>query len=107
MKKIEVSDIIDFLRRVLDNDLKYITVGKHQHSISVGYKLSDNLEQLRIEIFSSSILSFDKYISLDINIDENQRLELMYYSNKILNKKMEESYKLIDNLYRCKNSSDF
>lgn len=106
MKKIEVPDIIDFLRRVLDNTLEDITVSKYIYSISICYKENDNNKTIRIEIHhgeSPYIHYYDKYICMDFDITESEKLDLMFYANKIFDKKMEDSYSFIDSKYRIKN----
>lgn len=107
-KKIEISDIIDFLRRALDNTLEYITVSKYIYSIAICYKENDNDKMIRIEIHhrkdSSYVHYFDKHICIDFDITtESQKLDLMFYANKILDRKMEESYNFIDTKFRTKN----
>jgi len=105
MKKIEVTDIIDFLRRVLDNTLEDITVSKYSYSIAICYKENDNNKTIRIEIDtreSPYIHYYDKYICMDFDITESEKLDLMFYANKIANKKMEDSYSFIDSKYRTK-----
>lgn len=103
MKKIKVIDIIDFLRRVLDNTLEDITVSKYTYSIAICYKENDNNKIIRIEINykeSPYIHYCDKYICMDFNITESEKLDLMFYANKIFDKKMEDSYSFIDSKYR-------
>ena len=100
MKKIEISTIVDFLRRILESgDFDKVQAKDDRYFKSIYYIVGEN-EYISIYIGDDYISYSDKYIGKDIECTEEDRLDLLFYFNKIFGKKEELAFNNIDKAFR-------
>lgn len=102
MKTIETSTIIDFLRRILEsNNLDKIQARDEKYFKSIYYCISED-NYLWIHLGEDCLSYNDKHICKDLELEEKERNEYLYFFNKIFEKKEEQSFNSLDKLCRYK-----
>ena len=108
MKTIDAHTIIDFLRRILEsNNLDKVDIRySEMFSSFICYRFTDK-RYVMFYIFESYINITSGYFDKNINFTESERVELMFYFNKILAKKEDELFNTIDKACRYTDTEDF
>ena len=107
MKTIDAHTIIDFLKRILESDnldkvnIRYSEMFNHY----IGYYFTDK-KYVMFYIYKSYVNVTSGYFDKNINFTEPERIELMFYFNKILAKKEDELFNTLDKAYRYTNTED-
>jgi hypothetical protein len=102
MKKIEVDNIVDFLRRILEsNSLNEVQAKDEKYFKSIYYRISED-DYLWIYISDENLSYSDKHISKDMELSEFQKHDILHYFYKILEKKEEQAFSNLDRLCRYK-----
>ncbi len=100
MKKIEISTIVDFLRRILESgDFDKIQAKDERCFKSIYYIIGEN-EYISIYIGDDYVSYSDVHVSKDIECIGEDRLDLLFYFNKIFGKKEELAFNNIDKAFR-------
>ena len=106
MKKIEVSTIIDFLRRISETTNDKLQVRDEKYHKCIYFMFSED-NYIGIYISDDHLSITGAYFGKEMEITEAERCELLFYFNKILSKKEDEVFYLIDKACRYKDSIDF
>lgn len=105
MKKIEVTDIIDFLRRIFENPSDNIQIKDEKYFKTIAYRISDE-EYIWIHIQDALLTYTDRYITKEFELNDSNKCEVLYFFSKIFSEMEDRSFKKLDGLLRY-NSKNF